>query len=50
MVQLLKKEKIKSADNSACLLKIVPGPITNYFPENAVKIGTSTRGKLVNIG
>lgn len=30
-------------------MKVVKGPITEYFPPNSLKIGTSTKGRMVKI-
>ena len=49
MVQLLHKLKIRSADSSQYLLRMIRNPVTDHLPVNALKIGTSVQGTLINI-
>ena len=49
MAQLLTKLKIRSVKSSITLMKIIKNPVTVHFPLGVKKIGTSTKGELVNI-
>jgi rRNA small subunit pseudouridine methyltransferase Nep1 len=49
MVQLLHKMKIRAVGSSEVLLKVVKRPISQYFPAGSIKIGTSNKGKLVDL-
>ncbi len=49
MVQLLHKLKIRASDGPDILMKVVKNPVTNHFPPNCVKIGTSVKGELVDM-
>jgi hypothetical protein len=31
------------------LLKVIKNPVTKYLPETAIRFGTSTKGKLVDM-
>jgi len=47
IAQLLEKLKVRAQNTSETLLKVVKGPITDYFPPNSLIIGTSTKGRMV---
>ncbi|CDW76216.1 c2f protein [Stylonychia lemnae] len=49
MAQLLTKMKIKSTSSSVTLMKVIKNPVTEHFPLGVKKIGTSTKGKLLNV-
>lgn len=49
MAQLLTKLKIRASTSSTTLMKVIKNPVTDHFPIGVKKIGTSTKGKLVNI-
>jgi rRNA small subunit pseudouridine methyltransferase Nep1 len=41
--------KIRAQESSEVLLKVIKNPVTNHLPANAVKIGTSTKARLVKL-
>lgn len=47
--QLLKTLKIRAVNSNKTLLKVIKNPVTDHIPVDAIKIGTSTKGELVNI-
>jgi len=49
MAQLLVKLKIRAHESSEMLLKVIKNPITNHFPHGTLKIGTSTKARLVKL-
>lgn len=49
MGQLLKKEKIRSADGLTNLLRICKGPVIDQLPKESLKVAASTKGKLVRL-
>jgi rRNA small subunit pseudouridine methyltransferase Nep1 len=49
MVQLLHKLKIRSSDAGEVLLKVIKNPVTAHLPADAIKLGTSKEGDLVNM-
>mmetsp|Transcript_20333 Transcript_20333/g.38274 ORF Transcript_20333/g.38274 Transcript_20333/m.38274 type:complete len:244 (-) Transcript_20333:296-1027(-) len=49
MVQLLHKLKIRAVGSSDILLKVIKRPMTQHLPAGAYKIGTSNKGKLVDL-
>jgi len=49
LAQLLTKLKIKTEEEEDPLLKVLKNPITNHLPPNAIKIGTSIKGRLVKL-
>ncbi|KAK8795623.1 hypothetical protein WA158_000280 [Blastocystis sp. Blastoise] len=48
MVQLLHKLKIRSAEGSQTLMKVIKNPVTSHLPIGARRIGTSVTGALVD--
>ncbi|KRX02908.1 hypothetical protein PPERSA_13162 [Pseudocohnilembus persalinus] len=49
MIQLLQKLRIRAVQSSETLLKVIKNPITDHLPQNCVKIGTSSQGRLVKM-
>mmetsp|Transcript_32948 Transcript_32948/g.57773 ORF Transcript_32948/g.57773 Transcript_32948/m.57773 type:complete len:225 (+) Transcript_32948:8176-8850(+) len=49
MVQVLHTRKIKAAETSEVLMKVIKNPITAHLPVGSVKIGTSETSQLVDI-
>jgi rRNA small subunit pseudouridine methyltransferase Nep1 len=49
MVQLLHKLKIKAADGSDVLMKVVKNPVERHLPIGCKRFSTSVSGELVNI-
>lgn len=47
--QLLKNLKIRALNTNQTLLKIVKNPVTDHLPINTKIVGTSSKGKPVNI-
>lgn len=41
--------KVRAQNSSTTLMKVVKGPITDYFPPNSLRIGTSTKARLVKL-
>lgn len=41
--------KIRATGSSVTLMKVIKNPVTAHLPIGVKKIGTSTKGKLVNI-
>jgi len=46
---MLTKMKIRSTSSSVTLMKVIKNPVTQHFPLGVRKIGTSTKGELVNV-
>jgi len=49
MVQLLHDMRIRAAQGSKTLLKVIKNPVTIHVPANARKFGTSHEGSLVDV-
>ena len=49
MAQLLTNMKIRATGSSVTLMKVIKNPVTAHLPIGVKKIGTSTKGRLVNI-
>ena len=49
MVQLMQKLKIRAVNSNKTLLKVIKNPVTEHIPVDAIKIGTSTKRKLVQM-
>mmetsp|Transcript_23709 Transcript_23709/g.18128 ORF Transcript_23709/g.18128 Transcript_23709/m.18128 type:complete len:114 (+) Transcript_23709:451-792(+) len=49
MAQLLTKLKIRASTSSATLMRVIKNPVTSHLPMGSKIIGTSTKGKLVNV-
>mmetsp|Transcript_11359 Transcript_11359/g.18141 ORF Transcript_11359/g.18141 Transcript_11359/m.18141 type:complete len:112 (+) Transcript_11359:633-968(+) len=49
MVQLLHKMKIRAVGTSDVLMKMIKRPMTAHLPAGCIKIGTSNKGKLVDL-
>lgn len=49
MVQLLHKMKIRAMGSNEVLLRVIKRPVTRYLPPEAIKLGTSNKGKLVDL-
>ena len=49
MAQLLTNMKIRATGSSVTLMKVIKNPVTAHLPIGVKKLGTSTKGKLVNI-
>ena len=47
-MQLLHRLKIRSADGSEMLLKVVKGPMSRHLPPNARCFGIEKKGELYN--
>lgn len=47
-VQLLHKLKVRAADGSKTLLKVIKNPVIAHLPAGAKKIGTSVQGELID--
>ena len=47
--QLLTQFKIRAANSSVTLMKVIKNPVTDHFPIGVHKVGTSSKGKLVDI-
>jgi hypothetical protein len=41
--------KIRATGSSVTLMKVIKNPVTAHLPIGVKKIGTSTKGRLVNI-
>lgn len=49
MVELLKRLKIRAADSSDVLLKMVPGPVSSHLPPGVKVISLSSEGRSVKV-
>ena len=49
MVQLLHKLSVHAANGPDKLLTVVKNPVTQYFPTNAKRVGTSVKANLVDL-
>eukprot|EP01017_Pseudomicrothorax_dubius_P007083 TRINITY_DN12141_c0_g1_i1.p1 TRINITY_DN12141_c0_g1~~TRINITY_DN12141_c0_g1_i1.p1 ORF type:complete len:113 (-),score=25.61 TRINITY_DN12141_c0_g1_i1:96-434(-) len=49
MAQLLVKMKIRAVSTSETLLKVIKHPVTSHIPFGALKIGTSSKARLVKL-
>jgi len=49
MAQLLQKLKIRAVNTNKVLLRVIKNPVTDHLPQDAIKIGTSTKGALVSM-
>ena len=49
MVQLLQKLKIRAVNSNKTLLKVIKNPVTDHLPLDTIKIGTSTKGEIVQM-
>lgn len=47
--QALHKLRVRAVESSETLIKVIKNPITNHLPSEALKIGTSTQAKLLDI-
>ena len=45
----MKKLKIRAANSSQVLLKVIKNPVVNHLPFECLKIGTSTQARMVKL-
>lgn len=43
------KLRVRAVESSETLIKVIKNPITDHLPSEALKIGTSTQAKLIDI-
>ena len=49
MAQVLEKLRVRAVNSSKTLLKVVKNPVTDHFPPDCPRIGTSVNGRLVKL-
>ncbi|CAD8045747.1 unnamed protein product [Paramecium primaurelia] len=47
--QALHKLRVRAVESSETLIKVIKNPITDHLPSEALKIGTSTQAKLIDV-